>query len=297
MKYIRTIKVIGIFTVAIIVVYGAMFTLINVLNADLYGRLIETERLTKTYHDKPYNDNLPTLTLILHKYSQEQNTIECSIVLHYDRKKLFDSTKTNKIDFQIKVIDGYVYNPTGLNKIYSFSDSTTIKTLGSFYAGLETDRFELPIAVSLNGYPFDNLRIRPMIDFYQNNEYADYNFEIQKRISGRIFLKDEADKLTVELTRTSIEKYLVVVSSIIFILLTLILTYGLITTKRGLNTVEEIIAVAGYILATAGFRDILGLSKINGTSALEIVVILVPLLTISLGLFYSLLKSNTGTQK
>jgi hypothetical protein len=79
---------------------------------------------------------------------------------------------------------------------------------------------------------------------------------------------------------------------LIFLLLTGTLTYGIVTSQKGLNTVEELIAVAGYIIATAGFKEILGMNRDNGTSALEILVILIPLLSVSAGLLYSVYRSK-----
>lgn len=99
------------------------------------------------------------------------------------------------------------------------------------------------------------------------------------------------------LTRTSTEKYLIMLSSLIFLLLTLNITYGLARTKKGLNAVEELIAVAGYILATEGFKEILGISRNNRTNALEIFVILIPLLSIFSGLIYSLYKAERTSSK
>jgi hypothetical protein len=195
----------------------------------------------------------------------------------------------------IRFIDGYAYSPTGITNTFYFTDSIKRNTYGYLYSGLETERFLIPIAPSLNGFPFDDIQIRPMIDLYVNGVYSKLNFAIQKRIPGRIFSFSKNDKEVVSLTRTSTEKYLVMIGSVIFLLLTVILTYGLVTAKKGLSTVEELIAVAGYILATAGFKEIVGISRNNGTSALEIVVILIPLLSLFLGLIYSLYKAKKAT--
>jgi hypothetical protein len=270
-----------------IVILGVAIS-VNVLNSDLYGRLTETAPFRLINSETEQSKNLPTVTLILHKYVGEENAIEASIAINYDRQNVFENFKTDNLEFMIRLIDGYAYTPIGLDGTFNFTDNLKRNTYGNFYSGFESDRFLIPIAPSLNGFPFDDIQIRPLIDLYVNGIYSKLNFSIQKRIPGRILSFSEKDKEIVQLTRTSTEKYLVMISSIIFLLLTLILTYGLVTIKKGLNTIEELIAVAGYILATAGFKDIVGISRSNGTSALEIAVILIPLLSVFCGLIYSL---------
>ena len=85
---------------------------------------------------------------------------------------------------------------------------------------------------------------------------------------------------------------LVYISSAIFLILTFIITYSLIRRKKRLNSVEELIMVAGYLLAIAGFREILGISRQFGTSSLEIIVILVPLIVLTIGIGYSYFKGR-----
>lgn len=268
---------------------------VNVLNSDLYGRLIETEPFHLGNTEKEQIKSLPTITLVLHKYFGEENSIEASLAINYDRQDVFQRFKTDTLQLMIRLIDGNAYTPIGVANSFNFTDSIKRNTYGYLFSGFETDRFFIPIAPSLKGFPFDDIKIRPMIDLYVNGMYSKLNFAIQKRIPGRILSVSEKDKEVVLLTRTSTEKYLVMISSVIFLLLTLILTYGLVTTKKGLNTVEELVAVAGYILATAGFKEIVGISRSNGTSALEIVVILIPLLSVFLGLIYSLYKAKRTT--
>ena len=286
------IAIVGLLTTILFI--GLMVILVNVLNSDFYGRLTETRSFELFNSEKGEVRKLPKITLILHKYVEEENSIEASLVLNYQRSEMFQRFETDTLEFTVQLIDGYSFLPTGLNYLFNFSDDRKRDTYGFFYAGFETDRFIIPITPSMVGFPFDEIKIRPLFYFYINGMYSELNFEVQKRISGRIlsFPNPEKDEGVISLTRTPTEKYLVIISSFIFLLLTAILTYGLIKTKKGLRTVEELVAVAGYILATAGFKELVGFNRNNGTSALEILVILIPLLSVFFGLSYSLYKAK-----
>jgi hypothetical protein len=270
-----------------------MIISVNVLNSDLYGRLIETKKIKLFNSEKEGVNYVPKITLILHKYIEEENSIEASLILNYDNQKVFDEFKTDTLEFRVNVVDGYNYSQ--LDNTFNFKDSIKRNTYGNFYSGFTTDRFLIPVAPSLSGFPYDDIKIRPMINLFINGWYNPINFEIQKRIPGRILSFSEKDKEIVSLTRTSTEKYFVMISSIIFLLLTVILTYRIITST-GLNTIEELIAVAGYVLATAGFKEMVGINRSNGTSALEIAVILIPLLLLFSGLVYSLYKAKRNNK-
>ncbi|WKW45475.1 hypothetical protein P3875_06700 [Myroides sp. JBRI-B21084] len=288
----RRLKYIIALAALLTLIFFGMIISVNVLNSDLYGRLIETQSFKLVNSGKEQTSNLPTITLILHKYVGEENSIESSLAINYNRSEVFENFKADTLQFMVRLIDGYSYSPTGLNFTFNFADSLRRNTYGYFYSGFETDRFLIPIAPSLNGFPYDDIQIRPLVDLYVNGQYCELNFQVQKRIPGRILSFSQKDKEIIILTRTSTEKYLVMISSVIFLLLTVLLTYGLVTSKKGLNTVEELVAVAGYILATAGFKEILGINRNNGTSALEILVILIPLLSVSAGLIYSVYKAK-----
>lgn len=288
----KGLKYVIIYVVLLTLIFFLMIVSVNVLNSDLYGRLIETQPFHLNNSEKEQTKSLPNITLILHRYVGEENSIEASLAINYNKQIIFDHFITDDLQLMIRLHDGYGYIPTGLNYSFYFTDSIKRNTFGYIYSGFETNRFLIPIAPSLNGFPYDDIQIRPMIDLYVNGEYSKLNFAIQKRIPGRILSFNNKDKEIILLTRTSTEKYLVIISSIIFLLLTVLLTYGLITSQKGLNTVEELVTVAGYILATAGFKEILGINRHNGTSALEIFVILIPLISVSIGLIYSVIKAK-----
>jgi hypothetical protein len=288
----KFLKPIGLILIAIAIFYFSLFLFINIMNADLYARLIETKEQKQTYFGRDKSNKYPILIFIIHRHLQEENVMECSIVIDYKNFKL-SSGQNKPLDFRLKVREGTLYNPYGLSKDFHFTDTDRVNSIDCAF---ETEKFNIPIMVSIGGYPFDNIAIYPLIDLYINDSafVADYIYKIQKRISGRIFnekqIKLDNHIESIELTRTRTEIFFVIISSLIFIIMTLIITYGLFTKKKGLSSVDEIIVVAGYILATAGFRDIIGFDRSYGISALEVGVILAPLLAIFIALIYSFRK-------
>ena len=277
-----------IITSGIIFIAG-MFISLNILNADLYGRLIETKSFNSYFSSAKNVDSLPTIILVLHKYLSDENSIEASIIMNVNINSILLNDIMIKNDtsfvFDIKISDGYNYIPFNSHQLFSFI--CNIKNTYDRVFSFETSRFQSPISHSVNGFPYDNIELLPYITVDINGWNSQYDFKVQNRIPGRLLTSTDRDDKIIELTRTSTEKYFVMISSGIFILLTIFLTFSLFSTKNGLSKTEGVIAVAGYILSIAGFRDLIGITRNNGTNALEIFVILIPLLLIFSGFVYS----------
>lgn len=290
MKKIRTLlKLSGVLTVLILIIF---FTF-NVINDDLYGRLIET----KSYNKEYYNDSLPTITLVLKEYVEEKNSIESSLIINYNQSITFRYYNEQKLEFEIFLTDRFNYNQIGLIKKFIATDSINSDNSGYLFSGFESDNFLLPVTPSTYGYPIDDLNLFPYITLDVNKRPSKFLLKVQKRISGRILDFTEGNDKMINLSRTLTEKILVYTSSIIFLILTFVITFSLIKRKKSLTSIEELIMVAGYILAIAGFREILGISREFGTSLLEVIVILIPLVAITIGLSYSYLKKEDNNDR
>jgi hypothetical protein len=290
-KYIKAIAIFAsiIFT---IIVIGSLA--IVVLNSDLYGRMTETQLMQWPYSTDFEADSIPKVTLIVHRYLSDENALEASLVIEYNSQGLFSIISGKDINFMLEIGDGNSYQPFGVKKTFIFADSTNRQRFGALYHGFQSERFVLPLSPSLNGFPFDDLQIRPFVYCYINGSRTAFNLSVQKRIPGRILTVPDPKEPLIVFTRTTTEKWFVLISSVLFLILTTIVTITLIRHK-GLSSVEEFTAVAGYIIATAGFREIAGLSRTSGISALEIVIILVPLLSISTALVWSFFKSQVAS--
>ncbi|VVU99846.1 hypothetical protein [Mesonia oceanica] len=272
----------GIVLVAIVVI----FIIPDIINDDLYGRLIET----KDYYDKEQNDSLPTVTIVLKEYIEEKNSIESSVIINYYQSYTFSYYNKKKLKFKTSLTDRFNYDPMIRN--FTAIDSINRYNSGYLYSSFESENFLIPASTSLYGFPNDEIIIYPNITLEVNENSSHFKFKIQKRISGRILEFTDGNSKMIKLSRTLTEKMLVYISSAIFLILTFIITYSLIRRKKRLNSVEELIMVAGYLLAIAGFREILGISRQFGTSSLEIIVILVPLIVLTIGIGYSYFKGR-----
>jgi len=265
--------IIIIFSLFIITVY--IYPIIFV-NGDLYGRMIEVKSVNKI------NRELPTVRLVLHKILVEENTIEASLIV-YGNKRLFNN------EFHVDIHDAYGTNPYGVYNSVSNRDSILFSSDGTVQRAYKSKRFTIPIVNSVYGFPSDEILIRPIV-YYMINGYAnDFNFEVQKFISGRnLRIIKEENNVCIELVRTNIEVLFVYLSSIIFFIVSIYVGIGVASKKESMRKSEGVIVVAGYLLSIAGFREIIGLSRITGVSALEMAVIGFPLLF----LFFVILSLN-----
>lgn len=261
------------------------FLEIELTNGDLYGRMIKTKNANHLGMPKEYNSNYPTLRLTLHKILIEENAIEASLMVYGD-KDLFEE------EFHADLRDGFINNPFGLQNEISSKDSMMFFNIGVSSKAFQSERFFIPITHSVRGFPNDVILLRPIVSYYNDWITYDINFEVQKAISGRnlnIKIRD-GNNVLLELSRTRIEKYFVLICSAIFILISILVGYGILTSKKGLSKLEELLTVAGYLIAIAGFRELIGLSRTTGISALEIIVIGVPLLLIFSAVMISFIK-------
>jgi len=95
----------------------------------------------------------------------------------------------------------------------------------------------------------------------------------------------------IRLTRTPVERVYIIAASAIFFLLSLLVAVTLFSSPTGLTSVQEVVSVAGFLVAAAGFRELLGLSQIRGTTILEILIVGVPLVILAVGVASSVLRA------
>lgn len=270
-----------------------MFVFVTVMNADLYGRLIETQIARGVGTPDASSIEVPTARLVLHKLPADENAVEASLLLFIDGGALVDQVREGKARLTAVVHDGSSFQPYGVRHHVILDSSTANAEPGDNAMAVQSERFLLPALPSLGGFPFDNLDIRPIVDVSINDGYTRYfRLEIQKALPGRLMQLSDDNITTIQLTRSPTEKAIVVTSSLVFLFLSGILVYGLFAAPRGLTTLEELVAVGGYLIAAAGFRELLGISRTAGTSALEITVIGVPLLLLALGVAVSFIRGR-----
>jgi hypothetical protein len=268
----------------------AMFAFIWVVNSDLYGRMTETI-VAPGIGDRSGSREIPTVRLILHRFLPDENAIEASIMIEVS-DPLSGLVRDGKATLRADVHDGSSLQPFGIrNDVLLNADTARIEP-GVAVGAVESTRFSLPAMSSVWGFPFDDLTVRP-ITYVRRDDYytGQYRLEIQKAMAGRLMQVSHGNIPEIRLTRSPIEKIIVLTGSVIFLCLSGILIYR-IFRAQALTTLEELFAVAGYIVAAAGFRDLLGLSRAAGASALEIVVIGVPLFFLASAVMVSFIRGQ-----
>jgi len=264
---------------------------VSVLNADLYGRLRETQSIGFS------DPQQPSVLLVVHRLLPEENAVEASIILAVQRgTPVADSVEAGKFKLRVSVYDASGFLPFTPLSVATLDSSGWRMNTGT--QAVTSPRFAIPVSPSINGFPFDDLRLETGIVVESADGLAlRYNASVQRAVPGRLLHASGTwMQPVVVLTRSPTEKALVLASSAVFLLLSAILAIHLVKRTERTTALEEVLALAGFLLATAGFRDLVGVSRASGTSALEVLVFGVPLLLVTGGMLYSMLRKERASR-
>ena len=284
------------FSALIIVLYAAgLFTFAFVVNSDFYGRLIETQTALGIGTSGREEHDVPTVRLVLHRLPEGENSIEASVIIFtYDEPT--DLVKSGQREYRAEVRDATSYQPFGISSRVALNKESAEAHAGQNAIAAQSERFILPVLASVSGFPFDDLWIRPDVTLYENGFATDeFKLEVQKALPGRLMRLSSQNIVDIYLTRSPTEKALVIATSVVFLFLSAVLAFSLFSASSGLKTTDELLGIGGYLVAAAGFREVLGISRAVGTSALEIGVIGVPVLVLSFGVAVSVFRGR-GTR-
>ena len=264
------------------------FVMVFLLNADLYGRLTETMTVgaLRTVGDTAA---IPIIRLTLHRILAGENAVEASLAVTLPHSDLEKAVRRGELSLTAILRDRTTVDPVGLRNVLKIDGSAA--EIGFTDISARSARFPIPFIPSSIGFPFDDVRLMPMINLQRPDRYdSPYTLEIQKALPGR-FLEVSRDVLNPEirLTRTSTEKWFVVVGGAVFLALSIILVVALVKSTV-LRRFEELLAVAGYFVAAARFRDVLGISREAGASAFEVIVFGVPVVLLAVGIGVSIFR-------
>jgi hypothetical protein len=289
--FLGMIATLGLAAGSFAIAFSILFASIVVLNGDLYGRLTEKQTVKTPADPLDPGEPAPTLRVILHKILADENGVEASLVLVIDgNDDLSVRVRAGKDHLTASIRDGYAVDPVALAQ-YLTLDSTAANPRFSEVA-VRSQRFVLPSFPSLYGFPFDDVRVRPLLEVRQaDGSSIRFRTEIEKAVPGRILYTGMTGGIAeARLTRSFTEKTIVLLGAIVFLSISTIVIVGLFGTR--LSKLEEIIAVAGYLLAATGVRDLLGFSRASGASALEVIVVGLPLVLLGLGIGISVARGR-----
>jgi hypothetical protein len=276
------------------VLFGVL--LLSVLNEDLRGRATEIVSVPGVRVKSQGKSAL--VRLVVHRISPEENVVDASLILIVDGDQpLMTEVAAGKRKIFAEIRDASTIAPVELHSQVSL-DAAAFRS-GFSSAAVESEHFSLPASPSVNSYPFDDVQLFAIVSLYTDDrEFVPFDVEVQRATPGRRLIATGHDgNLRITLTRTSIEKIYLLTAATIFFVLSIIVAAGLFLSQEGLSSLQELVAIAGYLVAAAGFRDLLGVSRLPSTSILEILILGIPLLALSLGVAVSMFRSRRQRTK
>lgn len=276
---------------AILLTLFFVFVAIPILNSDFYGRNDDLKRV-EGWPGYPHNPNTPDVTVrvVIHKLLEEENSAELSAIVVMDPRELAKLQRQGDKTLTVLVKDGSSTLPFELGgSIVVPVDPQQYKS-----GAIESERFRLPTLSSIAGFPFDDIILYiPVYVRGSNGLDYQFNLEIQRAFPGRLLEVDLKPNETprVTLRRPLIEKVLVLTSSAVFVIISIIVAVKLFSRSTNLRAADQIVAVAGFIVACAAFRSFFDAPKKVGTSAFEIAIIVLPTLVLAIGFASTILRN------
>jgi len=264
---------------------------VGVLNSDWYGRETETQQVPRA--GVAVDDAAPVVRLELRRIVADTNSVEASLVLVVDgRSPIGGEIKSGSTTLIAEVRDGSSLEPVAIN-VHTIVDKAAFQA-GWSDAASRSATFALPAYTSGVPYPFDDVRVRPFLQVTDDKMMGvPVRAEVQKAFPGReMVVRLEGGVPEIRLSRTTTEVAYILTTGLIFFALSVAIALRLFSPTSALTGVQELIAVASYLVAAAGFRDLLGLSRLPGTSIFEILILGVPLVLLAIGVAVSSLRSR-----
>jgi hypothetical protein len=268
---------------------------IELANTEMADRNDQELQLT----EKPQSGG-PIIQLILHRLVPEENAVEASLAIQWYYGDLTpayakrEKCMTVVLDDRTKSGTGPVITQSLDCKQVNYSTSAASSAYQTLYA--ESNKFHLHIFGSVNAFPFDELYLLVSFTVLMNPTSITRDYPIayvlDREFPGRTaYLRVAYPNVEVGLKRSFDEKAFVLGSTAVFMLLTLIVSIKLCAKDARLTGLQEVFAVAGYLVAVNSFRDLTGMSRTTGRSALEVAVFGLALAAPAVGIVLSAWRS------
>lgn len=270
---------------------GLAFMLLNIIsvssliflgNAEYHGRSAQFIDVSNGE-----TDGGATATLVLHRIVTDENAIEASVLVRIPSEFAEKHKDENAPCFQVYVGDRS--NPDEqVFRSEIFPIYCKKLPFATVFLEDQTPRFMIPATQSVSLFPFDELIVVPDIKVAEQGTYFDFlatYYRIGKALPGKI-VTFTGDKMNweIHLSRSTNEKIIVQLAATLFVILSLFVSWQLAQPRKEVGT-QDMVAVAGFIIAAAGFRDMLGVTRTIGTSFFELAVFGLPLIILTLSIF------------
>lgn len=243
---------------------------------------------------EPDAEDAVVVRLVIHKIVSDENSVEASAVIEAPGE-LTERFLRNPQPCMTLLVDDRSHERLFEPRRFHF-DCT--KAAGEAFVFRQTPRFLLPAWQSVEMYPFDKVETWPLLRLTAGGEMPPTRYVVAKTMSGRI-LSQEGTELNwdINLARSTNQKIAIVMAATLFIAIALVAAWKILTAKSATSGLEDVLAVAGFVLAAAGFRNLLGVERLPGTSAFEIAVFLLPLGVLVVSMLIAHVRNAIATQK
>ncbi len=294
------IRITAIRVVAVLLLMCAcamlLFAFAALVNEDFFARESQSVDIgcTVAHLCGEMKDHVPRIILVLDKVSREENSVQAHLIL------LVHSAAAVRLQRQgVSTIRAEVRDASS-PYLFGVVNGVTISLDKPPFGGQELTSpvFSLPSYGSVAGFPLDTIHVRPAIQL-EDNEHPGIIYPaevtIVRSFPGRTMtVKDDGGFPVLTLSRTWIEMYMVGISSAAFVLICLMVSIKLFTQRYGVTGLQELLAMAGFLIAAGEYKSIIGLPSDQGTSAFEIGIFGLPLLFLTIGMAVSAIRRQSA---
>lgn len=260
---------------------------LGVLNADFHNRSPQSITLRDEKYSDPYGLQVK---IVVHRLLVEENAVEVSLIVQGQYDMLPKAMKDQAPCLTLLYGDGSDSDSPW--KTFDI-DCKKIQVPGvaDDRISSETPQFKLTAFPSVDAYPFDDWEFFPVMTLISRaNIGAPAVYSVLRMIPGKeLKISGNSTDWQIYLQRPLAEKALVLTVGGAFLVLSLLITWRLFSGEIAMSGIQELLTLAGFVVAIASLRDMLGVSRVTGVSIWEVVVIGIPMTALCVGMAYSTL--------
>ena len=212
---------------------------------------------------------------------------------------LADKIRSGAASFKVVLTDG---NPdsSGIEHIATLTLEKTAFSEGLY--GLESPAVtaSVPMYHSLSPYPLDNYTSYLGISAASAEVFPLPNIKtnIVKMVAGRtVRARGKTANFNVTLARPRLQQVFIVISGLVYMSIIIGVALRIIKSPTVFNPLNQSITVASFLLGAAGFRDLMGFSKLSSFSVAEAFIVGIPLLLLAVAFFRSSMSKAKTTDE
>lgn len=276
MRLLRaSLPVLGVLAVLASVVMGVMLLVFLTVNSDFYAAGPEQRLFPGAKSESPLE-----VTVRLTGLNEATNTVQISVSATA-QKPLSDLIQSGDQSLKINLFSRVGSWGQEIATV-DFTKSTAEKVLLDELAS-QSATGNMLVFRDVNPYPLDDYAQQLAIEVRgKTGDFIIYDTRLVKMIAGRrLVCKGDYNLIDFELKRPFPQKIFVFCSAIVFVLIVLGIALILIFSPVSQTPQSLLLTVAGFLLGAAGFRDLMGLSKLTSFGTGDALVVGIPLLILA----------------